>query len=202
MPSRGLGVMLLSCAACQAGGGRVSLLLRSRLGGEHLLTGQGLRQQFVPQGCRARSRHQREWPDLPLQHQQPTQNTQGNGLAARQGRAPSPVTDRRTDRQISVGSGLALPVPRSPVPGSSPARLSEPARVEPSRFCLALAPGAPLGARGRPGPGTRAEGAPRPAGSADPRTPPATPRAAMPGPGLRGGSRAGRRARLHPSFLC
>lgn len=35
--------------------------------------------------------------DLPLQHQQPTQNTQGNGLAARQGRAPSPVTDRQTD---------------------------------------------------------------------------------------------------------
>lgn len=62
---------LVSCAAPQAGEGRVSSLLHGRLGVKHLHSGRGLWQRFVPQGCRARSRHQWGWPDLPLQHQQP-----------------------------------------------------------------------------------------------------------------------------------
>lgn len=111
---------LVSCCSlvlhAKLEGHRVSLLLHSRLGGEHLLTGQGLWQQFVPEGCWARFRHQQEWPDLPLQQQQPTQ---GNGLAARQGCPPSPVTDRQTDRSPSaVGSHCPCPPPL--VQGSVP----------------------------------------------------------------------------------
>lgn len=71
---------------------------------------------------------QQKWPDLPLQHQQPTQNTQGNGLAACQGRAPSPVTDRQTDlRRQRAHTALAFlcrappqPACRSPPVWSRP----------------------------------------------------------------------------------
>lgn len=153
---------LVSCCSpplrAELKGDGVSPPLHRRLGGAQLLAGKSLQQQFVPWGCRVRFRHRRERPDLPLQHQQPTRSMQGDGLAARQGPAPSPMTDRQTNRQISFGSGLALPVPPLTSAGLLPRRpgCRQPARcgAVPSLPC----PGSmrSSGRVGGPtGPGTR-----------------------------------------------
>lgn len=186
MPFHGLGVMLLSCAACQAEGEGQSLLAAPwppwRRTSPHwpgplaAVCSSGMLGMF----------HQWEWRDLPLQHQQPTQNMQGNGLATRQGHAPSPVTDRPTDSSRSA-AGLHCRCPHLSDAGllPSPAVGACPCGAVPFLPC----PGSMGGGDG-PGPGTGVAGAPRALLS------PALSRAGMPDSGLRRDNWAGQGAGL------
>lgn len=137
-PSEGPGAFPQAwCHATVLGmeGDRVSLPLCRQLGRAQLLAGKGLQQQFVLQGCQAPFRHPREQPDLPLQHQQPTQSMQGDGLAARQGPTPSPTADRQTALHRERA---ALPAPPLTSAGLLPS-CRQPVRAEPSRLSCAPA---------------------------------------------------------------
>lgn len=140
-PSHGLGVMPLSSAACRAGGGRglpasLQTAWRSAAprwqGPSAAVCSSGMPGAFqTPEGTAKPS------PPAPAAHAEHA----GGRPGSLSGPCSKPY-DRQTDRQISVGSGLALPVPPLTSAGLLPSRpgCRQPARTEPSRLPLALAP--------------------------------------------------------------